>query len=113
MSEPSEHITRAWDQTALEAQVRQKLGTTASHARTMARVTEAVCAITGLTLKDLRSPCRHRRIAWARQFCWLMIRQQRPDISLPAMGRFFHRDHSTIHYGIREARRRLDGGDDG
>lgn len=63
---------------------------------------------TGVQPDDIFSPKRTRHVAHARQECFLRIRD-RTSMSLPAIGRLFHRDHTTVLQGIRaaEARRSL------
>ena len=60
-----------------------------------------VAAKYGLTPADLAGESRLRRVAYARHEAIWTVRQARPHLSLPALGRIFGgRDHSTIHYAI-------------
>ncbi|WP_226552963.1 helix-turn-helix domain-containing protein [Celeribacter naphthalenivorans] len=60
----------------------------------------------GITLGDLRGPERTRNIAHPRQEAMAAIRAARPDMSLPQIGRFFNRDHTTVIHGIRAVEKR-------
>jgi chromosomal replication initiation ATPase DnaA len=63
---------------------------------TMEAALSAVLSAWGVTVSQFVGPRRDRRIVWARShFAWL-IRIQRPDLSLAAIGRFMKRDHSTV-----------------
>lgn len=62
---------------------------------------------TGLTLDELRSPRRDRRIAWPRQEIMRRLYDQ-TNMSLGAIGRFFNRDHTTVLKGIQAAEARVD-----
>lgn len=56
----------------------------------------------GISIADLKSPTRNRKIVKARQIAMYEIRRQRPDMSLPAIGRWFGgRDHTTALHSIR------------
>lgn len=62
----------------------------------------AVTAATGLGLIGLQGPARHRNAAWPRMLGYWLVRNLRPDLSLPAIGRVFgYRDHSTVIHGLR------------
>jgi len=56
----------------------------------------------GISIKDVRSPGRKKKIVMARHEAIAAIRRIRPDLSLPAIGRFFNRDHTTILHAIRK-----------
>lgn len=60
------------------------------------------CAEEGLSYSDVLSGCRRRYLARPRQrFMWLM-RQAKPAMSLPEIGRRFGgRDHTTVIHAIR------------
>lgn len=63
---------------------------------TMEDALEAVINAWGVTLQAFLGPQRGNRVVGARShFAWL-IRLQRPDLSLAAIGRFMNRDHSTV-----------------
>ena len=51
----------------------------------------------GVTLADVLGHCRERRVMRARHEAVLAVRQARPRMSLPELGRVFGgRDHTTI-----------------
>lgn len=55
----------------------------------------------GLDVRDLKGPCRDRRLAWPRQEACYEIRR-RTRFSLPQIGDVLGgRDHTTILHGIR------------
>jgi hypothetical protein len=57
-------------------------------------------------LAVFQSKCRDRHVARPRQIAMLLSREMTP-LSLPAIGREFHRDHTTVIHGIREAKKRI------
>lgn len=65
----------------------------------------ATCARYGITLEEMLSPTRERRVAWPRQEAMaLAIRFTK--CSLPVIGRSFGRDHTTVLHGGAVAERR-------
>lgn len=62
----------------------------------IARVTERF----GLTVEELKSKNKQKRIAEARQVCMYLIREM-TDLSLPKIGEIFNRDHTTVLHGWR------------
>jgi len=56
---------------------------------------------TGIPVADLRGPIRTRHICWIRFAIMESMRDR--GMSTPAIGRLFHRDHSTIVSGLRQA----------
>ncbi len=72
---------------------------------------ELVAANYGLNPDDIYSRSRTQCVCEARQMAYWVCRQLlRPSYSLPELGRWFQRDHSTLIWGIRkfEAARELD-----
>lgn len=59
---------------------------------------------TGLTLEDLRSQRGSRHVVWPRQAAMLAL--HRAGLSMYAIGRFLHRDPTTVCHGIRVAEAR-------
>lgn len=60
----------------------------------------------GLTLEDLRGPCRRREVAWPRQEAMAAV-YANCRVSLPWVGRFFgNRDHTTVLHAIRRVAER-------
>jgi chromosomal replication initiation ATPase DnaA len=77
-------------------------------APTMAGIAQKIADREGLTLEQLRG--RYQAIARAplRQEAWAEI-YETGGFSLPQIGQWFdERDHSTIHYGNRQHRARLE-----
>lgn len=58
-----------------------------------------------VTLKQLRGPIRTRPIVHYRQECMAMLRDK-TDMSLPDIGRFFNRDHTTVLHALSAVERR-------
>jgi chromosomal replication initiation ATPase DnaA len=75
----------------------------------MAEIAASMAIATELTVADIRGPRRDRAVAWPRQQAMLMMHQA--GYSLPMIGRFFKRDHTTILHGVRAAKSRLEGAD--
>lgn len=73
---------------------------------TMRSIANRVAEKHGLTLDDLRSPSRRRPLVLARQEAIHEIRQATTQ-SLPAIGRFFDRDHTTVIHAIGRHAARL------
>lgn len=67
---------------------------------TMREIAMSVAEKYGLTLLDLMGESRLARIAHPRQEAMWLIRQG-GRCSLPMIGRFFGRDHTTILHGVR------------
>lgn len=64
------------------------------------RIVQEVCAETGVSPQQILSPVRTRHIVRARQFAqWRIYREV--GISLPAIGRMFDRDHTSVLHSIR------------
>jgi chromosomal replication initiator protein len=58
--------------------------------------------------KDLRGPSRLRTILVARQVA-MYLAHDAAGFSLPAVGRAFDRDHTTVLHAVRKVRERIDG----
>lgn len=72
---------------------------------TMRKVISEVAERHGLTLTQLRDHCRTRSIAYVRQEAMYEARV-RAGKSLPMIGRYLNRDHTTVLYGVRAHERR-------
>lgn len=70
----------------------------------MAEIAAQVASAHLLTVTELRGPCRERYIAWPRQEA--MLAMVEAGFSLPQIGRFLNRDHTTVMAGARAARAR-------
>lgn len=76
-----------------------------SWAKTMDQIARAVARHYRLTLDDLRSADRGRRVAWPRQEA--MLAMSRAGFTNGQIGLFLRRDTSTICAGIAAASQRL------
>lgn len=56
----------------------------------------------GISIEDVRGPHRARRIVAARHTCMYAIYKERKDVSFPALGRFFGRDHTSCLHAVRK-----------
>lgn len=75
-------------------------------------VMEVLQDFPGITWEDILSPRRSRGLIEPRRACIIAVCSQRPDLSFPAVGKIFHRDHTTIlHavYGRKRNAARLNG----
>jgi chromosomal replication initiator protein len=54
----------------------------------------------GVSVEELKSKNKQRRIADARQVCMYLVREM-TDLSLPRIGEIFNRDHTTVLHGWR------------
>ena len=63
----------------------------------------------GLTVDDLRGSDRTKRVAWPRQEAMAAIRET-GRYSLPRIGKFFNRDHTTVIHAVRRVAERTDAG---
>lgn len=78
---------------------------------TMLSIAEGVAEAYGISLDDLRSPSRLRRISHPRQEAMYLMRQVlwpdgTPRYSTTHIGQFFNRDHTTAIFGIRAYKKR-------
>jgi chromosomal replication initiator protein len=77
----------------------------------VSQILKEVSQAYGVTINDLRGDSRLRHIARPRQIAYVRLRDE-TDLSLPAIGRIMgNRDHTTILYGIRETRKRIQNGE--
>lgn len=61
-----------------------------------------VCLGTGWTLADIVGERRHKDLVVVRHACIYAVAKEYPDKSLPALGRIFKRDHSSILHALRK-----------
>lgn len=74
-------------------------------------VLTAVAIKHGLTLSEIMGKDRRHHVAHARQEAFWVLKQTYPEMSLPAIGRMFGKDHTTVLHGIRQhEKRRAAGG---
>ena len=84
----------------------------ARKAITIKDVIGQVCLQCHRTKSALLGRDRSYEQAHPRQLAMLLIRELCPNLSAPAIGRVFNRDHSTILHGIKQARERVQWDDD-
>jgi chromosomal replication initiation ATPase DnaA len=72
---------------------------------TLHAVAQAIAAEHALPVAALLGPSRLMHISHARQALYAALRAR--GLSLPAIGRFMGRDHTTVLYGIQAHRDRL------
>lgn len=82
---------------------------TTTHAHTPARedykiALDAICGANGITLEDARSKGRFKPHVAARRECYSYL--QGRGWSTTMIGKFFHRDHSTIVFAVAGEERR-------
>ena len=65
-------------------------------------VREVLARYPGVTLALIRSNRRTRDLTEPRQVAMFEVYTQRPDLSLPMIGRYFRRDHTTIIHAVRK-----------
>lgn len=73
----------------------------------VAEIRSKVAEFYGLSLRDMLSPRRDRRIAWPRQVAMALARELTGQ-SLPYIGMQFGRDHTTVLHAIHAVNRRRD-----
>lgn len=74
---------------------------------TMHEILDDVSMMYGVSVADLRGPARTKGIAHARQHAMYLMAQQ-PHLSLPQIGRYLNRDHTTILHGVRAHKARAE-----
>jgi hypothetical protein len=80
---------------------------TATYAR---RVLAAVCEKHGVDPQDVLSESRARHLIAPRHEAMWRLRQE-TNWSLPKIGGFFRRDHTTVHAAARKHQGKIDGGE--
>jgi len=73
----------------------------------MADVLAAVARASGVAETHILGAGQGRDLTPLRQLTMYMVRELCSGASLPAIGHFLGRDHTTVHYGCRKAERRL------
>lgn len=58
----------------------------------------------GITMAQIVSVRRTRELINPRHRCYYEVYRQRPDLSFPAIGRYFKRDHTSIMSGVKKLR---------
>ncbi|RVL48471.1 chromosomal replication initiator DnaA [Sinorhizobium meliloti] len=57
-----------------------------------------------VTWSEVAGVRREKRLIRPRQLCMYELSRQRPDLSLPRLGRIFNRDHTTVLYSVQKIR---------
>jgi chromosomal replication initiation ATPase DnaA len=73
----------------------------------MAEVLAAVARAGGVDRAEIVGPSQGRHLTPLRQLTMYLLREVCAGASLPAIGHFLGRDHTTVHYGCRKAAHRL------
>ncbi len=74
--------------------------------RTVQEIQARTCDAFGVSLEDLRSPSRAAPVSWARQVAMYLSREL-TDATLPAIGRAFDRNHTTVMHACRRTAERI------
>lgn len=74
---------------------------------TMAAVLQILSEESGVSRAALVGPSQARALARLRHLLMWLLRERCAGASLPAIGHFLGRDHSSVLYGCRRCRRRL------
>lgn len=75
-----------------------------TYRRRMTDIAAAVALANDLTVSELKSDARDARICHPRQDAMRAMREE--GFSLPVIGRFFKRDHTTVLHGVRASKAR-------
>ena len=73
----------------------------------LAEVLAAVARAGNVGREEIVGASQGRRLTPLRQLTMLLLRELCDGASLPAIGHFLGRDHTTVHYGCRKAEERL------
>ena len=74
--------------------------------RTVREIQEATCLAFGVSIDELCSPGRSATLAWARQVAMYLAREL-TDATLPAIGREFQRNHTTVMHACKRTADRI------
>ena len=74
--------------------------------RSLAEIQEATCAALGVSIEELRGSSRAAATSWARQVAMYLCREL-TDATLPAIGREFGRNHTTVMHACRRTAARV------
>lgn len=69
-------------------------------------VDEVLLAYPGIGWADVIGVRRERRLVEPRHRCMAAVYDEREDLSLPALGRIFRRDHSSVLHAVNKGRAR-------
>jgi chromosomal replication initiator protein len=73
---------------------------------TVEEIQERTCAAFGVSVEALRSPSRAAQVAWPRQVAMYLAREL-TDATLPAIGRAFGRNHTTVMHACKRTADRI------
>lgn len=68
---------------------------------------DTVCQVCGVSKKEIMSRSRQKEIASARQILMYLLKEEL-EMSYPAIGKFFQRDHSTALHGHKSIQKKLE-----
>jgi chromosomal replication initiator protein len=74
--------------------------------RTVQEIQERTCEAFGVSLVELRSSSRAAQVAWARHVAMYLAREL-TDATLPAIGREFGRNHTTVMHACKRTAERI------
>ena len=74
--------------------------------RTVREIQEQTCAAFGVSMDDLLSASRAQPVAWPRQVAMYLSREL-TDATLPAIGRAFGKNHTTVMHACRRTAERI------
>ncbi len=74
---------------------------------TMSDIAETVATRFSITVQDIRGRSRLRSHAWPRQVVMLLASEMTSNAGAN-IGRYLNRDHTTVLYGVRNARARVE-----
>jgi chromosomal replication initiator protein len=77
-----------------------------AHRRTVREIQEQTCASFGVTMDELLSSSRAQPVAWPRQVAMYLSREL-TDATLPAIGRAFNKNHTTVMHACRRTAERM------
>jgi hypothetical protein len=96
-----------------EPVIRRELPTVPSTPLSVREIVMLCCAEEGLQYADVMSQCRRRYLALPRQRMMWLVRQAKPNLSLPDSGRRFGgRDHTTVIHAIKQVDARYQNNDE-
>ena len=67
-------------------------------------ISEVLDLFPDVTWAEVSGVRREKRLIRPRQLCMYELSRQRPDLSLPRLGRIFNRDHTTVLYSVQKIR---------
>lgn len=68
--------------------------------RSMDEICHEIARTYAMTVEDMKGPGRDRSFTIPRQHCMFVMSQQK-HLSLPMIGKFLNRDHTTVLHGVR------------